>query len=128
MKEVIGFTGHRNVLCDEENLKYIENEYGNDAIWVHGGAVGFDSQVADYAKNHNIAQVVLEPLYDLFDGRKAPIHRNCSIVRCCNQLVACYDGRVGGGTRFTIDYAVKFNKQVIIFKPNRYIGGQAWGK
>jgi hypothetical protein len=126
--KVIGFTGHRNVLCDEDHLVNIENVYGSNAVWVHGGAVGFDSQVADYAKLHNIAQVVLEPLYDLFDGRKAPVYRNCAIVRCCQQLVACYDGRIGGGTRFTIDYAVKFNKPVLIIKPDRYIKGQQWEK
>lgn len=40
----IGFTGHRNKLCNEQSLLRIEERFPG-ATWVHGGAEGFDTQV-----------------------------------------------------------------------------------
>jgi hypothetical protein len=37
----IAFTGHRDKLCNEADLEKVLKDYPN-AIWVHGGAIGFE--------------------------------------------------------------------------------------
>lgn len=37
----IAFTGHRDKLANEADLEKVLNDYPN-AIWVHGGAIGFE--------------------------------------------------------------------------------------
>jgi hypothetical protein len=121
MTTYIGFTGHRNVLCNKSFLDMVVEQHDEDVVWVHGGAIGFDTQVDQYAKEHNILVEKILPDYVMYGRMAAPHVRNRRIVDMCSELIACYDGREGGGTRSTIDYAVGRNKKVTIFKPSRYI-------
>jgi hypothetical protein len=108
----ISFTGHRNKLANPIDLDRIASEYPGD-IWIHGGAVGFDRQVEEYASAKGIKTVVIRPDYEKY-GRRAPLIRNDKIVGLGDVLVALYDGRIGGGTYYTINKAMEMGKRVII--------------
>gem|GEM_PF-4099338 len=62
-REVVSFTGHRDFSSTEAARKALENiaAANPDAVWVHGGAKGFDSFVGDFADKNKIAQVVIRP-------------------------------------------------------------------
>jgi len=111
----IGFTGHRNRTVNPAELAKIHALYP-DAVWVHGGAKGFDSQVDAYASSHGIRVIIHYPAYKEH-GRQAPIIRNRLIVDGCDMLVACYDGRAGGGTVYTMTYAKQQEKPVVVIPP-----------
>lgn len=96
----IAFTGHRDKIANPADLDGIPTS----ALWVHGGAVGFDSQVEQYAKEHGIRTQVIKPDYSRW-GMSAPLVRNRQIVNGADYLYACYDGREHGGTIFTIRLA-----------------------
>lgn len=113
---IILFTGHRDKILPVEQLDMIAGLY-EGATWLHGGAEGFDSQVRQYASAHDIPQEVARPDYKTYPSRQAPIIRNKQMVERCDLVVACYDGRQTGGTKFTIDYARKLGKKVRVFHP-----------
>ena len=111
----IAFTGHRDKTSSDVTLAALHAEFP-EATWVHGGAVGFDSQVAAYAASHAIPQVVIRPNYDRY-GRKAPLIRNRTIVDRADLLIACYDGRKTGGTFYTIQYAKRVGTGIRFVDP-----------
>jgi hypothetical protein len=100
----IAFTGHRDKHTTNEFLDCLPR----DALWVHGGAIGFDSQVENYAEQHGIKTQIIRPDYKKY-GKKAPLIRNKDIVKDADLLVACYDGRDYGGTLYTINIAKYHN-------------------
>lgn len=95
------FTGHRDRHTHPDELFDLWQEFP-DATWVHGGARGFDSQVADYAKAHGIPQRVVLPDYHACAPRVAPLRRNDLMLETADILVACWDGRTSGGTAYTV--------------------------
>lgn len=97
----IAFTGHRNKVANDCDLAEISAKYPN-AVWIHGGAKGFDSQVARFARSHEISECVILPDYEKYHPKKAPLIRNEEIISQANVLIACYDGRKSGGTYYTI--------------------------
>jgi hypothetical protein len=110
---IIGFTGHRDQACKPGQLAEIAGQYPK-AVWLHGGAPGFDSQVDEFGRaNLPVPPVILRPNYKLFDPSVAPLKRNEEIVHLCGLLVALYDGRPTGGTAFTVAYALKRGVWVI---------------
>ena len=113
---VIGFTGHRDGQARDDFLPTLLAAYPG-AVWVHGGAIGFDSQVAEFAAAHGIEQKILRPEYDRWGSKLAPIKRNQAIVDQVDFLVACYDGRTSGGTYQTIQYAVAHKVRVMRIQP-----------
>lgn len=106
----IGFTGHRDKKCNPNQLDLILKEFP-DAIWITGGAVGFDNQVEEFAKGKAIQNIIIRPDYTQFNTQ-APLIRNCEIVFQSDLIYACYDGREKGGTFYTINYAKKLGKEV----------------
>ena len=112
----IGFTGHRDKTCDIRILEKLADKYPS-ATWVHGGADGFDAQVAAVATAKGIAQSVIRPEYGRYSSKTAPIMRNKEIVEACDHLVACYDGRKVGGTYQTIKYAERRGKTIFKILP-----------
>ena len=98
----IAFTGHRDGQADEQALLALAAEHAG-AVWVHGGAAGFDSQVSALAARLGIPQEVVRP--DARQGKAAPFIRNRAVVDGADILVALYDGRKSGGTAYTVDYA-----------------------
>ena len=106
----ICFTGHRNKLSSNEQLANILNQFP-DAVWVHGGAKGFDTQVEEFAQSNGIETQIVRPDYARYK-RGAPIVRNKQMVDSANCVVACWDGRKSGGTYQTITYANRLNVPV----------------
>lgn len=111
----ISFTGHRDRLTYESDLEAILKDYP-DSIWIHGGAIGFDTQVENYAQKHGIKTIVIRPDYERY-GKRAPLIRNDEIVNRGDLLVALHDGRIGGGTYYTIQKAKAIQKTVVLLKP-----------
>lgn len=109
---IIAFTGHRNATTGIETLDKIKALYPG-ATWRHGGAIGFDSQVSDYAKQNNIPQEIIEPDYKQY-GKAAPLIRNKAIVNGSALLAACYDGRQTGGTAYTVNLAKKLSVPILL--------------
>lgn len=81
-------------------------------VIVSGGAKGADSLAAAYAKNHGIELLEFLPEYSRY-GRAATIVRNRQIVDASDVVIAFWDG-TSKGTKSSLDYARKNNKQVII--------------
>lgn len=104
----IGFTGHRNKITDPAELRQLEIDYPG-ATWIHGGAIGFDTQANTVAlelgKVLGETLIVFRPDYHQHLQRLAPLIRNEEIVKRVDLLVACYDKRGKGGTFYTINYA-----------------------
>ncbi len=103
---IICFTGHRDCETDVEELKQIRFKYPK-AKWIHGKArTGFDKQVQDFIEwDGNIEFELFPPKYNLYPSAYAPIERNHRMVDQANLVVACYDGRITGGTHDTVQYA-----------------------
>jgi hypothetical protein len=120
MTKFIGFTGHRNRVTEESELDLIAAE-NPGAIWVHGGAIGFDTQVENYAKAHGIQTLVIRPDYKLYRAvpKQAPLIRNKIIVDQSQFMVACWDGRTHGGTWYTIQYAKERDRLVYLIKTKK---------
>ena len=109
---VILFTGHRNKTCHPDALANILSMYPG-AVWLHGGAIGFDSQVESFARSHGVETIVMRPDYARL-GRSAPLRRNDDMLSRCDLVVACYDGRQSGRTFYTVNKARALGKQVIL--------------
>jgi hypothetical protein len=101
---IIVFTGHRNKLCNAGHFAALSRQYPG-AVWVCGGAVGFDSQVMEFAAQLQHACTVVPPDYQF--GRAAPLIRNRAMVDTADLVIACHDGRATGGTTATMAYARK---------------------
>ncbi len=114
---IVGFTGHRDKLADEKDLLEVHNLYP-DALWISGGAEGFDQQVIAFGKSHDHELIVISPNYKKYylAVKLAPLKRNEMIVDKSDIIVALYDGRTKGGTYYTIKYARKINKPIIFLK------------
>jgi hypothetical protein len=117
----ISFTAHRNRVCDEADLFVLHKEFP-DAIWVHGGAIGFDRLVEQYAFKHQILTWVIRLDYEKY-GRQAPLIRDEDIVRVGVLPIALYDGRQFGGTYFTLKKAKVAGKEIRIWKPLHFEKG-----
>lgn len=99
----LAFTGHRDHLAPRRALDFLAAQFPQ-AVWMHGGAIGFDTQVQLAALDHAIPQHVIRPDYARY-GRAAPLRRNDVLLGIAEVLVAWYDGRPGGGTAYTVRQA-----------------------
>lgn len=103
----IGFTGHRDCTVASFRLYALAEEYPG-ALWIQGGAAGFDIQVWAYAETHDIETWTWRPDYKNLPPKIAPIVRDFNLVDWRPDfLVACWDGRKWGGTYRTRDYALR---------------------
>lgn len=110
---IILFTGHRDRITPRAELYNIQLAYPG-AIWVHGGAEGFDSQVQRYAEENKISWHIVRPNYAAY-GRDAPLVRNREMVDMADLVVACYEPhRRQSGTGATVAYAERRGKKVIV--------------
>ena len=104
--------GSRSI--EKYNLeKYIPD--GTQMI-ITGGANGIDTVAEKYADQKRLSKIVLRPQYNLF-GRAAPLKRNEEMVKMCDTALVIWDGK-SKGTKYTIDYANKIGKQVIVIIEN----------
>lgn len=79
---------------------------------ISGGARGYDTLAAEWAKAQGIKLTELRPDYDK-NGKAAPFIRNRNIVDRADFVVAFWDMK-SRGTKYTIDYASRKNKTIII--------------
>ncbi len=79
---------------------------------ITGGADGIDTLAEKFADQKRMSKLILRPQYDLY-GRNAPLKRNQKMVELCDVALIIWDG-CSRGTKYTIDYARKMGKKVIL--------------
>lgn len=89
--------------------KYIPND---TELIISGGANGIDRIAEEYADKKRISKLIIRPRYDIY-GRGAPIKRNEIMVDAADVVLVIWDGS-SRGTKYTVDYAKKQNKQIIL--------------
>ena len=77
---------------------------------ISGGAGGVDALAEKYADEHKISKLILRPQYALY-GKGAPLKRNEEMVDIADFVLVIWDG-ASRGSRYTIEYAKKKNKNV----------------
>ena len=105
----VAIIGSRN-LINVEISKYIPE---NVTEIISGGAIGIDTLAEEVADKRRISKSIIRPEYDKY-GKRAPLIRNKEIVKRAELVIAFWDGK-SRGTKFTIDYAKKLNKEVKIY-------------
>lgn len=80
---------------------------------ISGGAKGYDTLAALWAQARHIKLTDYKPDYKK-NGRGAPFIRNRRMVDEADLVVAFWDGE-SRGTKYTIDYARKQDKTIVIF-------------
>ena len=96
---------------DFELDEYIPGEV--DLI-ITGGARGVDSLAESYADKNKISKLILRPDYKRY-GKAAPLIRNKTMIEIADTVIIVWNGR-STGTKFTVDYAKKLNKNVVLIK------------
>ena len=106
----VGVVGSRS-----KTIQNLENYLPKDTSEiVSGGAIGIDTCARIYAKGKGIKLVDFLPDYKKY-GRGAPLKRNNLIVEYADVVVAFWDG-ISRGTKYTINFAEKIRKKVIVYK------------
>lgn len=106
---VIGSRTFKNYNLMETELDKIE---GVTEI-VSGGAIGADRLSEKYAKSKNHELTIFYPEHKKY---KHPYHhRNRLIAEYCDKLIAFWNGH-SSGTKYTINYAKRIGKDVIVVK------------
>lgn len=112
---IVSITGSRT-FSDFEKLSQKIDEIAPSEI-CSGGASGADLLAKKYAKSNRIKFKEFLPLFKT--DKNIPYHpryffnRNKALVDYCHILLAFWDGK-SKGTKFTIDYAKKIGRDVII--------------
>lgn len=89
-------------------------------IIITGGANGIDKLAEEFADKNKLSKIIVRPNYKFFK-KGAPLMRNESMVNLSRYVLAIWDGK-SSGTKYTIDYARKKGKQVIVINPNEEQG------
>ena len=84
------------------------------SLIISGGASGVDALAEQYADSKKMPKVIIKPQYNLY-GRAAPLKRNNEMVDMADVVLVIWDG-ISRGTKYTIDYARKMNKDVIVIE------------
>lgn len=100
--------GSRNIK-NFDISSYIPSEI---ELIISGGAKGIDTLAEEYADIHKISKLILRPQYNVY-GKAAPLKRNEKMIEICDCVFAFWDG-ISKGTKYTISYAQKINKEIKI--------------
>ena len=106
MKIVIA--GSRNI----DNFDLSQHIPSNVDLIITGGASGIDNLAEKYADKHKISKLIMLPDYKRY-GKAAPLRRNEIMVDLADLVIVVWDGK-SRGTKYTIDYATKKGKNLII--------------
>ena len=96
-------------ITDFDLAPYIPD--GTDTI-ISGGAKGIDTLAEQYAEQNGLKKMIIKPEYEKY-GRAAPIKRNENMVELANTVLVIWDGK-SKGTKSTIDFAKKQNKEITV--------------
>ena len=96
---------------DFDFTEYISDDV--DTI-LSGGAKGIDTLAEAFADKHRFSKIILRPQYKTY-GKAAPLKRNEDLIKMADKILVIWDGN-SKGTKYTINYAKKLNKdlQIII--------------
>lgn len=128
----VGFTGTRNGMTDVQRAAFREWLTATQPIeFHHGDCVGADEQAANDAARLLCDIHCHPPLkddhqartqnYDHLHQPKTHFARNRDIVDACDVLAAApldLMHQTRGGTWYTVDYALKRGKPVVVFWPD----------
>lgn len=114
----IAIIGSRNLSLTIDQV-YNEVRKFRPTMIVSGGARGIDTIAKSMAYAHNIQMIEFLPNYKEY-GKSAPFVRNRQIVENSDVVVGFWDGQ-SKGTKYTLDYARKRGKKVIIFNYNKQL-------
>ena len=84
---------------------------------ISGGADGIDTVAEKFADKMRKSKLIIRPDYALY-GRSAPLKRNEVMVNLADQVLVIWDGK-SRGTKYTIDYAKKIGKAIIIVEVDK---------
>ena len=129
---IIGFTGTRQGMTQAQHQIFCELLVKHDpAIFIHGDCIGADAEAHESAKRLGI-EIYIRPCdfpnmrahcegaYHTYPITKA-LKRNREIVEGCDLLIATpptAEEQPRGGTWFTIRYARKITRRVIVIAPD----------
>lgn len=99
--------------------RFILNTDDGRVAIVSGGADGADTLAEQYCKENNIIPVIFEPEWNKYPGKSAAAIRNQKIVDYSDFIIAFWNGK-SKGTKMTIDFARKANKEVLIYWDDRH--------
>ena len=91
----------------------LNREVKKDDIIIHGGAPGVDSIAEAWCKSNNVKSIIIRPIFE--SKKEYYLYRNVEMIVMSDKVVAFWDG-VSRGTKFTIAYAKKRDKDVKVFK------------
>ena len=109
----VAIIGSRNVKLHSISDFVPEKIAGLMTEIITGGAVGIDILALNYAREKNIKVTIFKPEYERYK-KGAPLIRNQLIVDASDFVIAIWDGK-SRGTKYTIDYAKKMNKEIKIY-------------
>ena len=112
---IYGVVGSRTGFSKDKVFLYLFGRIQQGDVIVSGGAKGVDSYAKHFALQNNLEYMEYAPEYSL-GIPYCYLFRNKLIVNTCSELIAFWDGR-SGGTKYTIDYAHKWNKPVTLISP-----------
>lgn len=128
---IIGFTGTRHGMTNQQRWVLRDHLRQPEAIWFrHGDCLGADAQAAGIAKAQGLVVFSHPPAEERYrahapsDYVLAPkdyLDRDRDIVDECNRLIACprtHQEEQRSGTWYTIRYAVKIGRPVIVIWPD----------
>ena len=79
---------------------------------ISGGAKGIDKIAETYADKHKLSKLIMRPKYNLY-LKAAPLKRNEEMINLADKVLIIWDGK-SKGTKYTIKYAKKMNKELEI--------------
>ena len=95
-----------------EAIELVEKRHGKKVeLMIHGGAKGADTLAQQWAEANEIPTKVIQPDYQKFDGKIAPMIRNTDLVKLADVTLALYATQQRtGGTKDAADKTIKYNK------------------
>lgn len=93
---------------DWKDYKAIEQrieKLPKDCVVIEGGALGADALASIAAEAAGLHKARVEPLYQHFPGKVAPLRRNDAMLRLEPDKVIAFQKNGSRGTQYTIDAA-----------------------
>jgi len=109
---IIGSRTFNDPFRMEMEVNKLRTIYPDINLIISGGAKGADKLGEQYAKNHNIRTLIIQPDWKTY-GKAAGVLRNTDIIKEADVVIAFWDGK-SKGTADSIKKAKDFNKIIIV--------------